>query len=205
MKKQNLSRSESKRRDVVEAARMAFREQGVDGTSMDQLAALAGVSKRTVYNHFASKETLVMHLMADMWVRAQQHMHVKYDPRKALDLQLLTLIGSEIEVMCEPEYLDLVRVAVGYFFYKPEALEEEVNKIANQETALLKWLKAAMDDGLLAFNDPEFAATQLHGLVKGSCFWPQVLGLAPIPMREEQRHIAEEAVRMFLARYSTAS
>ena len=117
---------------------------------------------------------------------------------------MLTVIGSEIEVMCDQNYLDLVRVAFGYFFYKPEALEEEVNRLASQETALLRWLRAASDDGRLDIDDPDFAAVQLHGLVKGSCFWPQVLGMAPIPERDEQRRVAEEAVKMFLARYATA-
>ena len=205
MEIQKLTLSKMKRKSIEEAARKAFREQGVDGTSMDQLAALAGVSKRTVYNHFASKEKLVMHLLKDMWQRAQQCIHVKYDPVRPLDLQLLTIVGSEIEVLCDQEYVDLARVAFGYFFYRPDALEEANIRTANQESILFRWLDAAAADGRLILDDPGFAARQLHGLIKGSCFWPQVLSLAPIPERKEQRRVAEEAVQMFLARYAAPS
>ena len=42
----------------MEAARTVFLRQGYDGASMDDVAALAAVSKQTVYKHFADKKTL---------------------------------------------------------------------------------------------------------------------------------------------------
>jgi TetR/AcrR family transcriptional regulator of autoinduction and epiphytic fitness len=139
-----------------------------------------------------------------MWKLGQQQIHVKYDADRPLDMQLLTMIGAEIEVLCDREYIDLVRVTVGHFFHNPEALQEEVEKMARQETALLRWLNAAAEDGRLTIDDPDFASGQLHHLIRGACFWPQVMGMAPIPERKEQRHLAEETVKMFLARYFIA-
>ncbi len=43
---------------IVQAARVTFLAKGFDGASMDQIALAAGVSKRTVYNRFRSKEEL---------------------------------------------------------------------------------------------------------------------------------------------------
>ncbi len=40
------------------AARTVFLREGYDGTSMDEVAALAAVSKQTVYKHFADKKRL---------------------------------------------------------------------------------------------------------------------------------------------------
>ena len=51
-------RSARKHAAIVDAATTAFLGNGYDGTSMDEIAALAGVSKQTVYKHFADKETL---------------------------------------------------------------------------------------------------------------------------------------------------
>ena len=203
MAEQKLTRSEQKREAILDAARKAFQASGVNGTSMDALAEMAGVSKRTVYNHFPSKEALVMHLMTEMWARAQQQIHVKYDAGKPLDAQLLTMLGADIEVICDQAYIDLVRVAIGHFFYNREALQEEVEKMASQETALLRWLRAASEDGRLAIDDPDFAAGQLHHLVKGACIWPQVMGIAPVLSYGERRRVAEETVTMFLSRYRT--
>lgn len=50
-------RAELKRQAIVRAARELFLRQGF-GVGMDTIAAEAGVSKVTVYNHFGSKETL---------------------------------------------------------------------------------------------------------------------------------------------------
>ena len=50
--------STRKRKAIVEAATTTFLENGYLGTSMDEIAALAGVSKQTVYKHFADKEGL---------------------------------------------------------------------------------------------------------------------------------------------------
>ena len=52
------SRSARKRRAIVEAATTLFLENGYRGTSMDQIAAVARVSKQTVYKHFSDKEAL---------------------------------------------------------------------------------------------------------------------------------------------------
>jgi AcrR family transcriptional regulator len=51
-------RSTKKRRAIVEAARALFLRKGYVATSMDEIAADAGVSKQTVYSHFADKEGL---------------------------------------------------------------------------------------------------------------------------------------------------
>ncbi|MEQ1931672.1 MAG: TetR/AcrR family transcriptional regulator [Parvularculaceae bacterium] len=43
---------------IIEAARKTFLARGFDSASMDAIALSAGVSKRTVYNRFRSKEEL---------------------------------------------------------------------------------------------------------------------------------------------------
>ena len=55
---QTESRSARKHRAIVEAATTAFLSRGYLGTSMDEIAAMAAVSKRTVYQHFVEKERL---------------------------------------------------------------------------------------------------------------------------------------------------
>lgn len=47
-----------KRAAILEAAKRMFTSQGYEGTSMDQIASEAGVSKLTVYSHFGDKEAL---------------------------------------------------------------------------------------------------------------------------------------------------
>jgi TetR/AcrR family transcriptional regulator, mexJK operon transcriptional repressor len=52
--------SERKRDDIRRAALLLFTRDGYERTSVDAIAAEAGVSKRTVYNHFGDKENLFL-------------------------------------------------------------------------------------------------------------------------------------------------
>lgn len=56
-------RAARKRQAVVRAARDLFLREGF-GVGMDAIAAEAGVSKVTVYNHFGSKEALFTAVVA---------------------------------------------------------------------------------------------------------------------------------------------
>lgn len=48
----------AKREAILEAAKALFLSLGYANTSMDAVAAAAGVSKLTVYSHFTDKQTL---------------------------------------------------------------------------------------------------------------------------------------------------
>lgn len=52
------SKSEYKRRQILEAATKNFTEHGFSATSMSVIAKRAGVSKQTVYSHFGNKDEL---------------------------------------------------------------------------------------------------------------------------------------------------
>ena len=54
-----------KRKAILEGAVKVFTKEGFDASSMDHIAEVAGVSKRTVYNHFPSKEILFQAIVAD--------------------------------------------------------------------------------------------------------------------------------------------
>ena len=56
----------TKKELIVAAARKLFASEGFGAISMDAIAAEAGVSKRTVYNHFDNKETLFGEIMIDI-------------------------------------------------------------------------------------------------------------------------------------------
>src|SRR5512133_831632 len=51
-------RMQEKRRKILSGAREVFAELGFERASVDVIAARAGVSKATVYNHFADKQAL---------------------------------------------------------------------------------------------------------------------------------------------------
>lgn len=198
------TRSELKREAIIDAAKAAFKEYGVDATSMDKLAELAQVSKRTVYNHFTSKEALVIHLLTDLWNQAMVQTGLVYEGADSLEAQLGSLLMDEIDLVGGQEYIDLARVAFGHYLFQPEAIQAEMTKFSSEQTALYQWLEQATQAGDLQLDDVEHGFSQLHNLLKGSCFWPQMLQLAPILNKQEKQALVSETIRMFMARYRSS-
>ena len=56
---QGLRRGRGARERILGASQQLFRDQGINHTGMDQLCAVAQVSKRTAYQHFAGKDELI--------------------------------------------------------------------------------------------------------------------------------------------------
>ncbi|WFB47619.1 TetR/AcrR family transcriptional regulator [Vibrio coralliilyticus] len=201
MKVRKKGRSEIKREAILVAAKQAFQEFGVQNTSMDKLSAMAEVSKRTVYNHFESKEAIVMELLSELWRTSMADHEVAGLVELDLEQQLVAMLESEINVVTDPHYVDLAKVALGYFLYKPDELKEQEEKMSKQETALFRWLNEQAEKQTLAMDDIVVASTQLHSLVKGSAFWPQVLGMKPSLTKQEARVLAEQTARLFMSQY----
>jgi AcrR family transcriptional regulator len=59
-------RSASAHQKVLDAAIELVAEHGVDGTSMDAVASASGVSKATIYKHWANKDALLLEIMAEV-------------------------------------------------------------------------------------------------------------------------------------------
>src|SRR3981081_2789157 len=54
-----LRRGRGAREPIIGASGQLFRDQGINSTGLDQLCAVAQVSKRTFYQHFTSKDALI--------------------------------------------------------------------------------------------------------------------------------------------------
>src|ERR1700741_4498773 len=56
---QGRRRGRGARERILSASQQLFRDQGINRTGMDELCAVAQVSKRTAYQHFTGKDELV--------------------------------------------------------------------------------------------------------------------------------------------------
>ena len=130
------SRSARKRQLIMEAATTAFLRNGYLGTSMDEIAALASVSKQTVYKHFADKQRLFTDIIlatSDQVVgELVEHAASALPQTGDVEKDLGQLARQLIAAICQPEVLRLRRLA---------------------------------DRGLLQLEDPQLAAHQLAGMV----------------------------------------
>lgn len=194
--------TDRKREAIVRAAVEEFRSAGYEATSMDRIAAVAGVSKRTVYNHFPSKEELFALILEELWQSSVASVELPYRADQPLDVQLLQLLRQKLDLLGDANFIDLARVAMAEIIHSPERAQAIVCRMGEKESGVSAWIRAAIADGRLRQVDPEFAGHQLQGLVKSFAFWPQVtMGQAPLAQAERTR-VAESAVAMFLGFYA---
>ena len=194
--------TDRKRAAIIEAAIDEFRAAGYEATSMDRIAARAGTSKRTVYNHFPSKETLFLEILRQLWEASLEGEDLAFRTDRPLREQLLELLGQKLRLLNDEAFVSLARVAIAAGIHSPERAQDMVARMGEREEGLTVWIRDAAAAGRLKTNDPVFASHQLQGLVKGFAFWPQItLGQSPLDA-EMQKRVAESAADMFLAYYT---
>lgn len=90
------------RAEIVAAARRLFLRYGYARTSVEQVAAEAGVAPRTVFRHFPRKEDLVFHRHAEELGRFRRLLAEQPPDHPALDALVAALLGL-LQLEREPE------------------------------------------------------------------------------------------------------
>src|SRR5258707_3503798 len=96
--------STRKRNAIVEAATTTFLHKGYLGTSMDEIAALAGVSKQTVYKHFADKERLFVEIVITTVDEISDPVH-----HEVLDLQDTGDVEADLRELARRQLARVIR------------------------------------------------------------------------------------------------
>ena len=191
--------TDRKRLAIINAAAAQFRANGFEATSMDKIALEAGVSKRTVYNHFPSKEELFTETIVQLFERSAALLELPYRSDAGLREQLTELVRLKMRTLEDQDFLDLARVAISEAIHAPERALPIFARLNEREEGVTAWIRAAQADGRLKPGDPAFAATMLQGQIKAFAFWPQVaMGAAPLAPAQ-QAPVIEAAVSMFLS------
>ncbi len=197
---EKMTLTQRKRVAILAAAKEEFKDSGFQNTSMDRIAARAEVSKRTLYNHFPSKEALFAVIAQSLVAQIQQAMEFPFNEGQAIDQQLRSIAHQELQLLADSDFMDTSRMLMAEALRAPEIAQEMMTQMSRTESGLSRWMRHAKAHGL-AIEDPEFAAEQFIGLIKSFAFWPQLLKGHPLPDKAAREKIADEAVLMILSRY----
>lgn len=190
-----------KRTAILDAAALAFTQDGYDNSSMDRIAVLAGASKRTVYNHFPSKEDLFLAVLERFMGEMQALKQIRYSPRRSLEAQLGDFANSKLEISKNPAWLGMMKVTTTVFITDPELAKKTVQQAEEGEDTLVTWLEAAKTDGRLQIRNTKLAAEIFWAMVGGAFFWPSIF-FGPINARHSAT-VKKELIQMFIAHYKT--
>ncbi len=192
--------SQRKRLDILNAAETLFFQQGVEHTSMDQVASLAGASKRTVYNHFENKDVLFQAILVFMFEKVRQEQAVVFDAAVPISEQLTRIAEQEVALLTSEEFLKVAKVAFIQMLQQPDLAKSLASNSMGCMQDLIAFLEASNQAQVLNIDDVEFAAKQFVYQLKSLTFYPLLYGFE----RQEGNSgckVISETVKMFLARY----
>ncbi|WP_082684693.1 TetR/AcrR family transcriptional regulator C-terminal domain-containing protein [Aureimonas ureilytica] len=192
----------SSRSAIVDAAEMLFLERGFGGVSVDELAAAAGVARRTLYNHFDSKEQIFAEVMSRMSADLAQALPPAVETMGDVKTVLRLVAEAVLEFQTRADYRALVSIVIaeGKQFEWLRGEFAQLNDPYLERFA--RYLSFLTEGQILACANPDLAARQFIGLFNEALFWPTLMGQSVTLGRQE---VIDEAIGMFLLRYQGRS
>ena len=172
-----------KRAAILEAAKALFIRNAFAGTSMDAVAAEAGVSKLTVYSHFGDKDNLFREV-----VRSRMHdllpaSTYAFDPGVTIGEKLHSIATLHTNLDCDKENVGTFRAILsdcrqGNPRYG-RVLWEEVT--ARKYGLMSDLLQRAVDERQLQIPDVRCASMQFFALITGDLKMRRMFGCDECP------------------------
>lgn len=199
-------RSARKRRAILDAATTTFLSKGYLGTSMDEIAALAQVSKQTVYKHFTDKQSLFIELVTGTVNEISDPVNnevVQLADSGDLEADLRDLARRLVARVMQPRLLELRRLVIAEASRFPELGREFYARGPGRTiAALASVFEQLANGGALRLDDPALAAAHFNWLIMSAPVnQAMMLGSDSIPGRRELNRNADAGVRVFLAAY----
>lgn len=189
-----------KHRAIVAAATDLFSDKGFGAVSMDEVAKHAGVSKRTVYGHFGSKEELFAEVMTSMCELMGSDQ--VFDPGPASDGPDVVLRRAAARVLSHilsPRSQSLFRIVMGEIESFPNLGRTFFDTGPGMFMALMTdYFATWQREGVLVVDDPEEVAGQFFGALEGDWFLRSLTTGSPQYSDAEITALVDRVVDRFL-------
>lgn len=193
----------AKRQQIVAGARQVFTELGFERASVDLIAARAGVSKATIYNHYDDKKALFVACVA------QDAEHLSAVLRECLGepagdvRQALQVVGEKtMRVFLSPPIVALYRHIIAEAGRFPDLGRIIFDRGPNViHGAIASHLERWDRSGALRIDDARTAAVQFLALCQGDLVSRARLAVLEYPVDDEVRETVKRAVRTFVRAY----
>ena len=191
-----------KRKHIVEAAKMLFLKLGYHGSSMNQIAKEAGVTKLTVYNHFQDKETLFTCAIEETCeesisarpLRLNEHSNFSDSFYQACELAM-NVINLPEAIKLDHLLLELATennpLAMRFYTASHKRMSDVWFDFFEQATTL-KFIQA---------DELEKQMNLILSLLLGVRHHEVLLGIRQPPTLDETHQIIKESIDLFMMKY----
>ena len=194
---------ESRMRHLISVAGDEFVAQGFSKASISRIALNAGVSKKTIYARFPSKDALFLAVMEELVTRSRDDVLDGMTTLTGAPEQVLTRFGTRIaRDFTSPQVVAIYRLILSEVLRFPQLGEIFTTAMKIMRSTLATYLAKEVDAGSLAIADPVAASRQFGMLAYGELRERTLLG-----ERVTEAMITAtvgRAVTLFLAGYAVA-
>lgn len=167
-----------KRAAILAAAKALFIRNAFAGTSMDAIAAAAGVSKLTVYSHFGDKDNLFREVIRSRIQDLLPEEIYAYDPQVDIGETLRMIAQAHMQIDCQADNVGTFRAILsdcrqGNPRYGKLLWEEGP---ARTHRLMQHLLQQAVDQGVLDISQVQTASVQFFSLIKGDLLLRRLFG-----------------------------
>lgn len=203
-KTRGRGKSEKKKVQILDAATTLFITQGIDATSMEQLAEAADVSKQTLYSHFGGKEELFVAAIKQRCIHYALCEEL-FDDQRPLSDVLRDLASHLMELLLSEDAIKLHRLCISGADQFPEicCLFYDAGP-KSLLTYLADYLQRQASAGNLEIDNCDFAAQQFLFMVKGEAHMEALLSLQDQINAEEMEKYLDSCVEYFLKAYGSS-
>ncbi len=182
-----------RREALIAAAERVFCKRGYHESTMDDVAAAAGISKRTLYQLVQSKEELFTALLERY--RKPFDFSVETAGRAVPDV-LHEMLSVWAHHVLSPPLVALLRLIMAEYIHG-----KTLSRLIDRESAkpCRDALQAYFTTSGLAITDPEEAAQMLYGMAIGNIHLEMLLGIGKAPSRAALDARIGRAIELFLA------
>lgn len=189
---------------IVDIAWEMFLAQGFEGTTIEAIAQQAGVSKATIYKHFADKIAVFEAGVAREMrlIEATQNVSGGKLPGVSLEDTLLSFGMGIMGFLVSDHAVDFYNSLSGELRRHPELAQRFYEKGPGRTRAnLADLLRLAAERGDINVKDPEQAAEHLFGLWQGFSNFQLSLGIGAGTIRASVEQRVRRGISVFLMAY----
>lgn len=191
-----------KRAHILEAAKALFLKQGYHGSSMNQIAKDAGVTKLTVYNHFQDKESLFTCAIQETCAECISEQHFCLTAQSVFLQVFSDVCECTLKMIYLPEAIKLEHVLLELAAEK-SPLAQHFFEASHQPLfdALCEFFTQAASLKLIRQDNPLKQTELTLALLLGIRHHQVLLGITDVPSNEEIGDIVSDAIEIFMLKY----
>jgi len=195
------TKTDAKRRDIVDTAWEVFRAKGFDGASMSDVAERLGGSKATLYRYFGSKEELFAAALEEALQEQNEEAYQRITRDANLRERLLEFAETYLKFRLTPEMIGVHRLMIA------SAERSDLSAVLRAQFIDPNWRRFAdviegeMAAGRLRKADPYLTSIHFRGLVEADVLERRMNGERLVTNAQVETAI-EQGVEAFLRAYA---